>query len=215
MTAQADEARGALLLALRGAGIRDLEVLRAMETVPREEFLPHRLRDLGSRNIALPIACGQIMPPPVSLALMFEALAVRPEDRVLEIGTGTGYATAILARLGREVVSFERYRSLATEAEGRLRRLGVEAHVVVGDGLEFPAQFGRFDKIIVHATLLSVPRSLEEALAEGGRIVAGAPGDDVHPPALMVYDREEGSLTPRRLSPLRLPPLQRGVALAL
>lgn len=215
MSAQADEARGALLLALRGAGIRDLDVLRAMEVVPREEFLPHRLRDLGSRNIALPIACGQMMPPPVSLALMFEALAARPEDRVLEIGTGTGYATAVLARLVREVVSFERYRTLATEAEGRLQRLGITARIVVGDGLEFPAQFGRFDKILVHAALGSVPRSLEEALAADGRIVAGASASEGRPAAIAVFERAGDTFACRRLAAMRLPPVRRGVAEAL
>lgn len=215
MSAQADEARGALLLALRGAGIRDLDVLRAMEIVPREEFLPHRLRDLGSRNIALPVACGQIMPPPVSLALMFEALAARPEDRVLEIGTGTGYATAVLARLCRAVVSYERYRSLATEAQERLKRLGIDARIIVGDGLVFPAEFGRFDKIIVHAALACVPPSLDDALVPGGRIVSGTMPEEGQAATIGVFERGEEGYVCRRLAPMRLPSARRGVALAL
>ena len=216
MNVEAHEARGALLLALRGAGVRDLAVLRAMEAVSREEFLPHRLRDLGNRNIAVPIACGQTMPPPLSLAQMLEALAVRPGDRVLEVGTGTGYATAVLARLAGEIVSFERYRTLAAEAETRLRNRGVPARVITGDGLAFSTDIGRFERAIVHATIASVPDALANALTADGRIVSGVPGDAQGPAALAVWERAEGgAFVAQRLTPIRLPTAQSGVATAL
>ena len=216
MNVEAQEARGALLLALRGAGVRDLAVLRAMEAVSREEFLPHRLRDLGNRNIAVPIACGQTMPPPLSLAQMLEALAVRPGDRVLEVGTGTGYATAVLACLAADIVTFERYRTLATEAEVRLQQRGVPARVITGDGLAFTTDVGRFERAIVHATIGSVPDALANALTAEGRIVSGVPSDLESPAALAVWQRVEGgAFAARRLTPMRLPAAQSGIARAL
>ena len=124
------------VLRLRARGLADVAVLRALETVPRHLFVPHLYADLAWRDIALPIACGQTMSEPFTLARVMEALRVAPGHRVLEVGAGSGYATAILARLGAEVVSFERYRTLATEASVRLRELGfANARVIHGDGL--------------------------------------------------------------------------------
>ena len=128
--ATAVEARGALLLALRQAGVRDVDVLRAIETVQREIFTPFALRDLAQRNCALPIACGQTMEAPGDLAAMLEALQIQPGHRVMEIGAGSGYSTAVLARLARDVVAFERFRSLSVEANARLFAL---ANVALAD----------------------------------------------------------------------------------
>lgn len=212
---EADQARVALLLSLRRAGIRDLDVLRAMETVPREGFLPDGLRHFGPRNVAVPLPCGQTMPPPLTLAIMLEALEARPGHRALEIGAGSGYGTAVLSRLAGEIVSFERYRTLAAGAEARLRALGIEARIVFGDGLACPPELGRFDRILVHAALPDVPQALADALAEDGRIVAGAPADADGPASLAVFERGPDGFASRRIAPIRLAPAQTGVARSL
>src|SRR3954467_14590595 len=101
------------LLRLRERGIAQIGVLRALETIPRETFVPHRHADLAWRDMALPIACGQTMPEPYLVARMVEALGVHPGHRVLEIGTGNGYSAAILSKIASEVVTVERYKTLA------------------------------------------------------------------------------------------------------
>lgn len=171
------QARMAFLLGLRARGVSDVAVLRAMEGAPREIFVPRQYADLAWRDIALPIACGQTMPEPWLVARMMEALSVGATHRTLEIGSGSGYATAILAQLAGEVVSFERYRSLAVEAHTRLEALGVRnASVTWDDGIEAAPGVGRFDRIIVHGRLESVPANLFAALEEGGVLVAARPG---------------------------------------
>lgn len=168
------EERAALLLRVRRAGVRNIAVMRAIEAVPRELFAPNRLRDLANRNMGLPIACGQTMPSPADLARRLEALDVRPEHRALEVGTGSGYGTAALARLARDVVSIERFETLAIEAARRLASLGVgNALVLHGDGLAPSRSLGRFDRIVVHASLAGTPRLLVDMLAPGGVIVFG------------------------------------------
>lgn len=174
--ASAVEARGALLLALRRAGVRDLDVLRAIETTPRDIFTPFALRDLAQRNCPLPIACGQTMEAPGDLAEMLDALQLDASHRLLEIGSGSGYSTAVLSRLVREVVSFERFRSLAVEARARLEQLGVvNAAVHFADGLAEPETHGRFDRIVVHARLPAPDVRLGGALAPGGLMLCALP----------------------------------------
>src|SRR5688500_18776411 len=112
----------AFVLALRARNIRDTAVLRAMERLPRELFAPRRFADLSRRDLALPLPCGQTMTAPATVATMLAALEARPGQRVLEIGTGSGYVTALLAQLGCRVHTFERY---ATLAESAVERLGV------------------------------------------------------------------------------------------
>lgn len=175
----ANDARGALVLELRRSGVSNVDILRAIETVPRELFTPFRLRDLANRNCPLPIACGQTMHSPGVIAAMLTALAVEPHHRVMEIGAGAGYALAILSRLAREVVSFERFNSLAVEARARLAGLDVvNAEIVVADGFAAPERHGQFDRIIVHAALPSPPEKLFGALKPSGRIVCGLDGRD-------------------------------------
>lgn len=167
------QARMAFILALRGRGIADVAVLRALENAPREIFVPRRHADLALRDIALPIPCGQTMPEPYLVARLMEALDVRPRHRVLEIGTGSGYATAILAQLAQEVVSYERFSSLAVEAQTRLQSLGLSnACVEWDDGMSALAGAGLFDRIVVHGSLEDPLGALASALAEGGVIVA-------------------------------------------
>ena len=205
-----DETRGALVLELRRAGLSDTNILRAIETVPRESFTPFRLRDLANRNCPLPIACGQTMHAPGLIAAMLAGLAIEPHHRVMEIGTGAGYALAILARLAREVVSFERFRSLSVEARARLTQLGVtNVEIVCADGFAQPEAYGQFDRIIVHAALSAPPERLFGALKPSGRIVCG-------------FDGKEGEriaiLSPgvvQRLGPCRLGRPLAGVAQVL
>jgi protein-L-isoaspartate(D-aspartate) O-methyltransferase len=162
----------AFVLRMRARRISDTAVLRALETVPRDKFVPHRYLDMALRDVALPIGCGQTMPEPWLVARMMEALAVSRKHRVLEIGTGSGYATAILARLAGEVVSIERFRSLAFESASRLMRLGISnASVVHGDGLMPPDHIGLFDRILIHVRLEAVPERLMALLSAGGAVV--------------------------------------------
>jgi protein-L-isoaspartate(D-aspartate) O-methyltransferase len=162
----------AFVLRMRARRISDTAVLRALETVPRDKFVPHRYVDMALRDVALPIGCGQTMPEPWLVARMMEALAVSKKHRVLEIGAGSGYATAILARLAGEVLSLERFRSLALESASRLLRLGISNAIVLhADGLTPPDHLGLFDRILIHIRLDSVPDRLMSMLASGGSIV--------------------------------------------
>src|SRR5499426_3051146 len=124
------------LLGLRRRGISDPAVLRAMDEVPREHFVENSFMDKAYADQALPIACGQTISQPYVVAFMTEQLDVQPSHRVLEVGTGSGYQAAILSRLAREVVSVERYRTLAEAARRRLSALGYDnVELLVGDGL--------------------------------------------------------------------------------
>jgi protein-L-isoaspartate(D-aspartate) O-methyltransferase len=160
------------LLMLRRRGIMDAAVLRALDEVPREHFVEGKFVDAAYADQALPIACGQTISQPYVVAYMTEQLGVRPEHRVLEIGTGSGYQAAILSRLAREVVSVERYRTLAERARMRLETLGYRnAEVRVGDGLAGAADRAPFDRIIVTAAAETVPDALVEQLADGGVMI--------------------------------------------
>lgn len=170
------QAKAAFMLTMRARGIQDLAVLRALEMVPREIFVPHRYVDLARRQLALPLRCGQTLPEPWLAARMIEVLAPSPTHRVLEIGTGSGYATALLARIAREVISIERFQSLAIEAGARLQQLAINnAGVAWGDGLAIGPSAGPFDRIIAQGALAEIPTPLVSALAEDGVLVAGRP----------------------------------------
>lgn len=166
------EERAALLLAIRRAGLRDISVMRAIESAPREDFVSFRHRDLANRNISLPLGCGQTMSRPADLARRIEALRVGRGHRVLEVGTGSGYGAAILARLAREVVSLERFATLAIEAARRLEALDVaNVKVMQADGLSPDPELGLFDRILVQAALTARPDRLLDRLAPGGALV--------------------------------------------
>lgn len=160
------------LLGLRRHGITDAAVLRAMDEVPREHFVPRENAEVAYADQALPIACGQTISQPYVVAYMTERLAVRPEHKVLEIGTGSGYQTAILSRLAREVVTIERYRTLADDARERLGRLGFgNIEVLTGDGLRGAPDLAPFDRIMVTAAAEQVPEALVDQLADDGIMV--------------------------------------------
>src|SRR5262245_47282807 len=170
-------------LQLRQRGIRDTAVLRALDEVPREEFVPADMSALAYADHALPIACGQTISQPYIVAYMTEQLEVRPHHRVLEIGTGSGYQAAVLSRLAREVVSVERYRTLAEAARARIETLGFRnVELIVGDGIAGLPDEGSFDRIIVTAATDHTPKALIDALAEGGIMVLplGPPSGTQH-----------------------------------
>jgi protein-L-isoaspartate(D-aspartate) O-methyltransferase len=160
------------LLALRKRGISDSAVLRAMDQVPREHFVEGAFIDSAYADQALPIACGQTISQPYVVAYMTEQLAVEPHHRVLEVGTGSGYQAAILSRLAREVISIERYRTLAESARNRLAMLGYRnIEMLVGDGLAGVPERAPYDRIMVTAAAETVPKALVDQLAEGGIMV--------------------------------------------
>jgi protein-L-isoaspartate(D-aspartate) O-methyltransferase len=170
--AQRDNERMEFLLGLRRRGIADQAVLRAMDEVPRAQFVEPEAADHAYGDHALPIACGQTISQPYVVAYMSEQLNVRPHHRVLEVGTGSGYQAAVLSRLAREVMSIERYRTLAEQARGRLAALGYNnVEVVVGDGLAGVPGKAPFDRIIVTAAAEREPQTLVDQLAEGGIMV--------------------------------------------
>jgi len=160
------------LLTLRRRGIGDQAVLRAMDEIPREQFVAAEHIDVAYADQALPIACGQTISQPYLVAYMTEQLEVLPTHRVLEIGTGSGYQAAVLSRLAREVVTVERYRTLADAARTRLEVLGCHnVKVVTGDGFAGLAALAPYDRIIVTAAAEAIPEALLCQLADGGVMV--------------------------------------------
>jgi protein-L-isoaspartate(D-aspartate) O-methyltransferase len=157
------------LLTLRRRGIGDQVVLRAMDEVPRAQFVEPDFAWQAYADHALPIACGQTISQPYVVAYMTEQLVLRPHHRVLEVGTGSGYQAAVISRLAREVVSIERYRTLANQARERLAALGYDnVEVVVGDGLAGAPDKAPFDRILVTAAAERVPQTLLDQLDDDG-----------------------------------------------
>ena len=157
---------------LRARGVKDERVLDAMARVPRHEFAPERYRHQAYDDHPLPIGEGQTISQPYIVALMLEALALSPADRVLEVGTGSGYLTALLAELVAQVFSVERHAALAGAARDLLVRLGyTNVKVIVGDGTQGFAEAAPYDAIIVSAAAAEVPVALLAQLAEGGRMI--------------------------------------------
>ena len=160
-------------LNLRRRGISDQAVLRAMEEIPRDVFVEAADRAAAYRDSALGIACGQTISQPFVVAYMTEQLQLQKHHRVLEIGAGSGYQAAILSRLCRQVLTIERYRTLADSARARLRKLGCDnVEVLLGDGFDIPAEAGTFDRIIVTAAMEQIPEALTQRLEAGGTLIA-------------------------------------------
>lgn len=159
--------------------IHDPRVREAMEWVPREEFVPPELADLAYEDRALPIGLEQTISQPYTVAFMCQEARVKATDKVLEIGTGSGYGAAVLSLLGREVHTIERLESLYREARERLARLGYKnVHVHCGDGSRGLPEEAPFDAIVCTAGAEDLPRAVPEQLAEGGRLIIpiGPPG---------------------------------------
>jgi protein-L-isoaspartate(D-aspartate) O-methyltransferase len=176
---------------LRARGVCDPRVLDAMLRVPRHAFAPGRLRDQAYEDHPLPIGEGQTISQPYIVARMLEALELSPTDRVLEVGTGSGYLTALLAELAAQVFSVERHAALADAARELLGRMGyTNIRVIVGDGSQGLAEGAPYDAIIVSAAAPEVPHALIEQLAEGGRmIIPVGPTDSQQ---LQVIHKENG-----------------------
>jgi protein-L-isoaspartate(D-aspartate) O-methyltransferase len=157
---------------LRARGIRDERVLAAMFHVPRHEFVSEEYRDQVYEDHPIPIGEGQTLSQPYIVAIMLEALALHRQDAVLEIGTGSGYQTALLSELTRQVYSVERHASLARTAEATLTHLSyTNVKVLLGDGSHGLAECAPFDAIVVSAAAPQIPPPLFEQLREGGRMV--------------------------------------------
>ncbi len=200
-----DRAKEQLLAEIR-LDVRDPRVLAAMASVPRERFLPEDLRPYAYDNRPLPIGHGQTISQPLIVAMMTEALQLGSRDRVLEVGTGSGYQAAILAELAAEVVTVERVAALAERAATVLTELGyrnVQVHVA-GETLGWPAA-APCDGIIVTAGAPQLPRALLDQLAPGGRLVVPVGARDVQ--ELLVVTKTDRGLTTRRLGPCRFVPL--------
>lgn len=207
-----DDERMQFLLTLRRRGIADQAVLRAMDEVPRERFVEPEFTDASYADHALPIACGQTISQPYVVAYMTEQLTVLPHHRVLEIGTGSGYQAAVLSRLAREVVTIERYRTLAEQARRRLDALGYDnVEVVVGDGFAGAPARAPFDRIIVTAAAEDVPPALLEQLDQGGIMVVPI-GPHSGAQNIVKLTKTESGLAREELLPVRFVPLLPGQA---
>ena len=157
---------------IRARGLRDERVLDAMSRVPRHEFVAEQLRSQAYEDHPLPIGQDQTISQPYIVALTLEALRLEPSDTVLEVGTGSGYQTALLSELVRQVYSIERHESLAQQAAATLQRLGYNnVSVMVGDGSTGLPEHQPFDAIVVAAAAPRIPEPLFEQLREGGRMV--------------------------------------------
>jgi protein-L-isoaspartate(D-aspartate) O-methyltransferase len=200
------------LLNLRRRGITDQAVLRAMDEVPREHFVESEFCDKAYEDHALPIACGQTISQPFVVAYMTEQLALEPRHRVLEVGAGSGYQAAVLSRLAREVVTIERYRTLADKARIRLQTLGFHnVSVVVGDGLLGYPPRAPYDRILVTAAAEDIPAELEDQLVEGGIMVLPL-GPHSGAQSLVKLSRTAGGVKREDLIGVRFVPLLSGQA---
>ena len=204
-----------LVMALRSAGVSDSRVLSAIERTPRDLFVPENFQAQAFDDRALPIDCGQTISQPFVVAMMTEALNVDDRCKVLEIGTGSGYQAAVLARLARRVYTVERYRTLAKTAEERFAALRLTNIVTrVGDGSKGWPEQAPFDRIIVTAAAESRPDALLDQLKpDGGVLVAPVRHGDVQ--TLMRYETRNGTITEHALFDVRFVPLVEGPAKAL
>lgn len=208
--------RAGFVLSLRSRGVLHTRTLKAIETIPRSLFAPSRHAAAAYADRALPIACGQSLESPLHVATVIDALGVGDLDVVLEIGTGTGYATAVLARLSRRVVSIDRWRTLVENAERRLATLGgcANATIVFGDGAAGRSEQGPFERILVSAAVLSPPSALFNQLKPGGVMIA--PIGDARGQRLTRFLKgRDGALDETTIGSCRVQPLMAGTAKAL
>ena len=201
-----------LILALRSQGVADAKVLNAIEATPRELFTPELFKERAFEDSALPIACGQTISQPFIVGLMTQALKIDRRSRVLEIGTGSGYQTAVLSKLARLVYTVERYRTLMHEAEARFKRLGLTNVITrFGDGGEGWPEQAPFDRIMVTAAAPGEPTALLRQLKPSGILVAPIGRGPVQ--TLRRYTGDgKGGFQVEDLIDVRFVPLLEGVA---
>jgi protein-L-isoaspartate(D-aspartate) O-methyltransferase len=201
-----------LIMELRQQGITDTEVLSAIERVAREIFVSPSFVDQAYENTALPIEEGQTISQPYVVAFMTQALDVKPRMRVLEIGTGSGYQAAVLARLCRRVFTIERYRSLLRRAEEKFKAARISNIVTrLGDGANGWPELAPFDRIIVTAAAPEVPSALKEQLSENGGVLIVPVGRDSQAQHIVRIVRQGEEFTTEELLPVRFVPLVAGV----
>jgi protein-L-isoaspartate(D-aspartate) O-methyltransferase len=208
MTRDRDQKIMDLLTEINRGGVRSRDVLMAIAAVPRDSFVRPEAIDRAWENRALPIDDGQTISQPLIVGLMTQALNLTGDERILEIGTGSGYQAAVLTELAREVISVERFPELADSARKRLGEMGYRSiQVVVGDGTLGWPELAPYDGIIVTAAAPHLPNALEQQLSQraGARIVIpiGSPNDQ----ELMVYERTRTGLREYSLGPVRFVPL--------
>ena len=203
------ELRGArlrLVETLREKGIRDLSVLRAFEMTPRHAFVPTGLRHRAYEDAPLPIGNGQTISQPWVHARYLELLHLTGKERVLEIGTGSGYQTVLLAHLVAQVFSIERIPALMQQARENIQRAGVNnVSVLLGDGTIGWREYAPYDAILVSAGAPSIPQPLLDQLAEGGRLLI--PVGDREEQKLIVAERKHGQIEIQDIAPVRFVPL--------
>ena len=201
-----------LIMGLRSQGITDPKLRRVMEQTPRDLFTPDLFQERAWEDSALPIACGQTISQPYIVALMTQSLQIEPRSRVLEIGTGSGYQTAVLARLARLVYTVERYRTLLSEAEARIKKLGL-LNVITkfGDGGEGWPEQAPFDRILVTAAAPGEPKTLLAQLKPSGVLVAPVGKGPIQTLKRYTGDGQGGFKT-EVLCDVRFVPLLDGVA---
>jgi protein-L-isoaspartate(D-aspartate) O-methyltransferase len=192
-------------------GVTDERVLRAMSEIPRDAFLPHRVRRHAYEDRALAIDCGQTVSQPLVVGLMTQALAPKPDDVALEVGAGSGYQAAVLSRLCRKVITLEREPALAEHASDTLARLGfANVEVAAADGSLGWPEASPYDMILVACAADAVPPALFEQLAEGGRMVIPIAVSPDQPQDLRLYEKRGGVVTFRSLFPVLFVPLRSG-----
>lgn len=199
-----------MIMRIRGRGISDNAVLRAMELVIRKRFVDQKYWDVAYDEQSLPTSCGQTVSKPLTIALMTQMLELSPEHKLLEIGTGSGYHTAILSKIVRRVYSVERYKQLIREAEERFKALGITNHVIRhGDGRYGWGGQAPFDRIILTCALRAEPAMLIDQLAPKGMLVAVVDG------LLTRYSKARKKVTIETLFPLQIPMIEAGKSKAL
>ncbi len=200
-----------LLMKLRTGGISDTAVLAAIESIPREMFVEDAFRDHAYDDTALPIACGQTISQPTVVAWMTAALEVDSRMRVLEIGTGSGYQAAILAKLARRVYTIERHKDLLALAEERFKKLKLTNIVTKrGDGSKGWKEAAPFERIMVTAAAGEIPAVLLEQLSPGGVMVLPVGSHAADQILLRLHKGEDGAITTQHLMNVRFVPLVEG-----
>jgi protein-L-isoaspartate(D-aspartate) O-methyltransferase len=198
---------------IKPRGLRDPRVLAAMREVPRHEFVPEALRSHAYEDHPLPIGAGQTISQPYIVAVMLEHLVLQATDRVLEVGTGSGYATALLSRLCAEVYSIERHAELEASAEAAIARLGYSnVKIRVGDGRLGWPEYAPFDAILVSAAAAEIPPALLAQLRDGGRMIV-----PIGPPAsqeLQLVRKVNGEAEVQILEGCRFVPLVDGTVIS-